>query len=366
MRNLDRFKEVLIQVKSFTSPLAALTIQTELPVEVFKTDLQTAWKGLRFQAPGIATKIGLVGESYEFTYTVPKNEEEAQDWALATLLERPSVATSKDLVSTLVNDAEQRDKYCPDNGDYAARVYFASGQLQGEYHLCFFAQHAALDLRGPLLAFDLLLDHLAHPKMVEEWGEEIDRLPLAISYETKLRKDGDTPPDGLQGIMQAMKASQSDAAVRVRSLYPSTSLMYMPKPLCTLPNRSAKAISTEVITQYAQLELSQQQTEGIKKAAEAHNTKFSYVIGVAVALAILKNSTNRDTAKSVILPAVPIDIRHRLPEAKQRHYIALALILADSVAIPVSLLTVSSNALLLSILFNAHKFSLLGDKFCSG
>ena len=173
---------------------------------------------LRFEAPGIATKILISGDSFEFEYVSPTTEEQVNEWVATTLLEKSSCKSPQDLISSLVNDAEEREKYCPEYAGFASRLYFASGKEEGQYHICLYSQHAALDGRGSLLALDILLRHLPAPEMIKEWGGEIDRLPLSASYAIGLRKDGDVAPEGFAGIMQAMQDQQTKHQVRVSVL----------------------------------------------------------------------------------------------------------------------------------------------------
>ena len=101
-------------------------------------------------------------------------------------------------------------------------------------------------------------------------------------------------------------------------------------------------ILQDVVTLYARLDLPSTITDGIKKVAKAHETQFSYVVGIAISLAIFKNSTNREIAKAVILPGAPSDTRFRLPEDKRRTHIANGLVAAGSMIVPTSALKVNT------------------------
>ena len=58
-------------------------------------------------------------------------------------------------------------------------------------------------------------------------------------------------------------------------------------------------------------------------------------------MAIYRNSPIRDTAKAVLLPAPPIDLRFRLPADQRRNYLASGILAAGLIVIPVDLLKVS-------------------------
>ena len=188
----------------------ALSVETKLAPAAFRQNLKAAWKALRFQAPILATKILVAGDSFEFEYVSPANAEQADKWVAETLLEVPGSDSSQDLVTSLVNDDKEREKYYPDYAGYAAGLYFAPGKAEGQYHICLFSQHAAVDGRGSLLAFDILLSNVSDPQTVTSWGGEIERLPLPISYKLGLRKDGDIAPEGLDQILQAMQKQEAD------------------------------------------------------------------------------------------------------------------------------------------------------------
>ena len=211
----DVFKRE-VQVKGTASPLAALSLRTKLAPAAFQKHLKAAWIALRFHAPSVATKIFVTGDSYEFEYITPKNAEEVDEWVAHTLLEKPSCNVSQDLVFNLINDGKEREKYNPDYAGYSCGLYFAPGKLQGQYHICLFNQHAAIDGRGALLALDILLKHLGSPQIAARWGEEVKRLPLPVSYATGLRKDGDVAPEGFNDLMQAMQDHQSQHQVSFR------------------------------------------------------------------------------------------------------------------------------------------------------
>ena len=112
-----------------------------------RQNLKTAWAALRFQAPGIASKVikSDDGTSYQFEYSIPHTEKLLDDWIAATLLERPTANNPEELMSSLVNSTEERDKCSSDSGDYVSRLYYspASGtQGQNTYNLCLFSQHS--------------------------------------------------------------------------------------------------------------------------------------------------------------------------------------------------------------------------------
>ena len=72
-----------------------------------------------------------------------------------------------------------------------------------------------MDGVGSLLALNILLEQMVvNTSSPLDMGEEVERLPLAISYTTGLRKDGDTAPDGLDDILKRMQQSQVSNAVR--------------------------------------------------------------------------------------------------------------------------------------------------------
>ena len=160
---------------------------------------------MRFEAPGIGTKVLTSGQSYEFEYASPKNSADLDDWSQVTLLQRPMIATSQDLVSQIINDTRERGKYCPLKEDYSPRLYYTEDQKAGHYHLCLSSYHAVLDGRGLLFAIDTLLQFLCKPVQGQKWGTEISKLPLPISYAAGLRKDGDSTPDGLPEMMKAAR-----------------------------------------------------------------------------------------------------------------------------------------------------------------
>lgn len=122
----------------------------------------------------------------------------------------PSRDTSQDLVNSLVNDVKEREKYYPQYAGHSSGLYYAPGREEGQYHICLFSQHAAVDGRGSLIALDILLGQLPAPEIIKDWGEEIERLPLPLSFKLGLRKDGDIAPEGLNQIMQAMQKQEAD------------------------------------------------------------------------------------------------------------------------------------------------------------
>ena len=204
------------QIKGYPNPIAALTLQTQLDSTAFQQNLKVAWKVLRFQAPGIATKLLVAEEdSYELEYISPKNTQKADEWVATTLIEKSSCKNPQDLVSVIVNDKQERDKYVPEYGGYSSGLYFARGEIKRQYHICFFGQHSAIDGRGALLALDMLLNYFtSSSQTVEKWGEEIRRLPVSASYTMGLRKDGDTAPEGFDDVMQASRDQQTKNEVR--------------------------------------------------------------------------------------------------------------------------------------------------------
>ena len=118
------------------------------------------------------------------------------------------------------------------------------------------------------------------------------------------------------------------------------------QPFCTLtlPSLASEAITLGVFTEYASLVLPIQNVNRIKKAVKEQEASFSYTVGAAVALAIYRNSSNQDKAKSVILPAAPTDMRFRLSSEKERRqYIANGIVAGGSVVVPVSLLKVKAD-----------------------
>ena len=193
--------------------MAALTIKGRFSAQDFQHKLKDAWIALRFQAPGIANRILVSDDNFEFEHTSPSNLNDVDEWVAVTLLEKPSIATSQELVSALINDRQELNKARVDGGDYVSHLYFAQGLEEGQYHLCLFSQHVAVDGRGSLLALNILLQYVVEPQEVKAWGQEIERLPLPISYTLGMRKDGDTAPDGLQDIVQAMQKAQADNRV---------------------------------------------------------------------------------------------------------------------------------------------------------
>ena len=320
--------------------MVALTLQTQLAPTTFHQNLKTAWKSLRFQAPGIATKIiADGGENYEFEYVSPKGTQEADEWMATTLLEKPKTSSSQELVSALVNDTKERNKCSIPAQDYVSRLYFSPGSKEGQYHICIFSQHAALDGRGSLLALNILLKKLVEPETPNKWGKEVEQLPLSMSYTLGLRKDGDKAPEGFQDLMEAMYKGQAENQACSALFQPST-MAYMPtfQPFATLPTHASKKLIPDVATQYAKFQTS---ADAIKKAAKAHHVPFSYTVAAAIALALYKNSNNQSNAKAITLPGVPTDTRFRLPDNKRRTFIANGIVAAGSMMVPVSLLQAS-------------------------
>ena len=126
----------------------------------------------------------------------------------------------------------------------------------------------------------------------------------------------------------------------MRSICQQRPFTNLRQPFCTLPYLLETSVPSGVATRYARMDLPAHITLKIKKAAEEHDLTFSYVVAAAVAMAIYRNSPNRDTARAVLLPAAPIDLRFRLPEYQRQTYVAHGIVAAGSLTVPVSALKV--------------------------
>ncbi|KAE9391597.1 hypothetical protein BT96DRAFT_925204, partial [Gymnopus androsaceus JB14] len=168
-----------------------IILPQDVPVDIFKAYITSAWIRLRHQAPTVAIRSCLASRkefdyAADFVYNVPVNLGDAEEWARETIKFTEKKMAMSDRESNLYETY-----WKPSANRYSHELVVGPDVEERKWHILFHACHAAIDARGSLQLCELLLDYLTEyiiqgkpadaPVVALEWGKEVVRLPPAAA-----------------------------------------------------------------------------------------------------------------------------------------------------------------------------------------
>ena len=187
------------------------TVKSSSPSN-FMHNLRQAWTALRSTQPPIACTLSLdAQDQYELMYRTPSGVGDVQDWLRQTFIANEPCNQAK-----LWDEMRSKRRYFQKNGNFVMALHVAQDpQVKHSFSIWLTGSHAHADGHGYLIIARTLMELLVSGSEATEWGNEIERLTLPISYVLGLKNDNSETPKELSDVLKSMADHAMDCGPQV-------------------------------------------------------------------------------------------------------------------------------------------------------